>query len=65
MANIQKHKGDKEMKKKGIKKAIDLLKSCQRYDLEWEWMSKASKGEYVKFDDIYQLLIEAVRKETS
>ncbi len=53
------------MKKKGIKKAIDLLKSCQRYDLEWEWMSKASKGEYVKFDDIYQLLIEAVRKETS
>jgi len=44
--------------KKGLKKALDIIKSLQRCDLEWEWMRDNDNGQYIEYSEAKNRIIE-------
>jgi hypothetical protein len=47
--------------KKGIKLALDKIKKLQKYDLEYEWISKNNKGKYILIDEAKSALINILK----
>ena len=48
--------------KKGIQISLDAIKKLQRYELEWDWLTKDSDGAYIEIEDVKNKLIELLSK---
>jgi hypothetical protein len=51
------------MDKKTIQIILDKIKKLQRWDLEWEWMTENNNGDFIRIDEVKQLLIDILKEE--
>lgn len=49
--------------KSGLKLALDIISTEQRYNMCYEWMEETKNGEYIKIESIKRKIIKELKKE--
>ena len=59
----ERNKISRSNEKAGLKLALDIISTEQRYNMCYEWMEETKNGEYIKIESIRRKIIEELKKE--